>query len=154
MGLAAVGSVLSVLYLANVHLVFASGRSEGLALVTPVALLAWGGLAHGGPVRRSGLTAVAGGMAVTYAAMAVGVAVLARRVSPTRWHESRLAAPLAVGVGLCLVGAALPVGGAWPRPAGRRGRGRRAWRASRCGASSPADTAPGPRRQSARTPPR
>ena len=29
----------SVLYLANVHLVFASGRSSGLAVVTPVALL-------------------------------------------------------------------------------------------------------------------
>ena len=38
-GIVAIGTVLSVLYLANVHLVFASGRSAGLALVTPTALL-------------------------------------------------------------------------------------------------------------------
>ena len=111
-GLAAVGSVLSVVYIANVHLVFASGRSEGLALVTPLALLV-GVLAAWGLGTSVGLVPMAAGMGVTYAAMALGVAVLARRVSPTRWHESRLAAPLAVGVALCLVGAALPVGGAW-----------------------------------------
>jgi O-antigen/teichoic acid export membrane protein len=111
-GLAAVGSVLSVVYLANVHLVFASGRSEGLALVTPLAL-AVGVLAAWGLGASLGLVSMAAGMAVTYLAMALGVAVLARRVSPTRWRESRLAVPLLVGVGLCLVGAWLPVGGAW-----------------------------------------
>ena len=37
--LVAAGTVLSVLYLSNVHLVFASGRSEGLAIVTPTSLL-------------------------------------------------------------------------------------------------------------------
>ncbi len=111
-GLAAVGSVLSVLYLANVHLVFASGRSEGLAVVTPAALVLGTACAWGAG-EAFGLTAVAGGMAVTYAAMAAGVALLARRVSETRWQERLLAAPLAVGVGLCLAGALAPVGGAW-----------------------------------------
>ena len=111
-GLAAVGSVLSVAYLANVHLVFAAGRSEGLALVTPSALgvgvlVAW---ALGTAV---GVSAIGAGMAATYAAMAVGVALLARRVSATRWRESRLAAPTLVGVALCLSGAALPVSGGW-----------------------------------------
>jgi O-antigen/teichoic acid export membrane protein len=111
-GLAAIGSVLSVLYLANVHLVFASGRSEGLAVVTPTALLV-GTLFAWGAGTALGLTAVASGMAVTYAAMTFGVALLARRVSPVRWSERMLAAPLAVGVALCLVGAFLPVGGGW-----------------------------------------
>lgn len=111
-GLAAIGSVLSVLYLANVHLVFASGRSEGLALVTPGALVLGVLVAWGAGV-AVGLSAIASGMAVTYASMAAGVAVLARRVSHTRWDEGRLAVPIAVGVLLCLVGAFAPVGGAW-----------------------------------------
>lgn len=111
-GLVAVGSVMSVLYLANVHLVFASGRSAGLALVTPAALVVGVAVAWvSGAVVSS--SAIGVGMAVTYTAMAAGVAVLARRVSPTRWHESRLAAPLAIGVALCLVGAALPASGPW-----------------------------------------
>ncbi len=112
-GLAAIGSVLSVLYLANVHLVFAQGRSEGLAVVTPTALglgvaAAWAlGTATGDP------ELLGAGMAVTYAFMALGVALLARRVSSTRWREVRLAAPTAAGIGLCLVGAALPTEGPW-----------------------------------------
>lgn len=111
-GLVAVGSVLSVLYLANVHLVFASGRSSGLALVTPAALLV-GTAAAWVLGAWLGAAAIGAGMAVTYAVMAAGVAVLARRVSPIRWDESRLAAPLFVGVGGCLLAAVLPVEGAW-----------------------------------------
>lgn len=39
---ATLGAVVSVVYLANVHLVFASGRSGGLALASPVSLvLGW-----------------------------------------------------------------------------------------------------------------
>ena len=53
------------------------------------------------------------GMAVTYACMAFGVALLARRVSTTRWRESRLAAPTGMGVGLCLLGAWLPTSTPW-----------------------------------------
>lgn len=111
-GLVAIGSVLSVLYLANVHLVFASGRSAGLALVTPAALVvgvasAWAAGSAFGP------SAIGVGMAITYAAMAAGVAVLARRVSPTRWNESHLALPLGIGVALCVLGASIPAAGAW-----------------------------------------
>lgn len=111
-GIVAIGTVLSVLYLANVHLVFASGRSAGLALVTPTALLvgvaaAW---AAGSALT---LGAIGIGMTVTYAVMAAGVAALARRVSATRWRESRLAGPIAVGTVLCVVGAALPTDGVW-----------------------------------------
>jgi O-antigen/teichoic acid export membrane protein len=109
-GLVAAGTVLSVLYLCNVHVVFASGRSEGLAIVTPLSLavgtaVAW--LA----AEAFGAAAVGVGMTTTYAAMAVGVALLARRVSPTRWREAALAGPLAVGFVLCAVGAAMPVSG-------------------------------------------
>ena len=111
-GLVAIGSVLSVLYLANVHLVFASGRSGGLALVTPAAL-ALGVAAAWGAGRALTPSAIGVGMAVTYAAMSAGVAVLARRVSRTRWHESHLALPIGVGVVLCLVGAVLPAQGPW-----------------------------------------
>ena len=112
-GLAAVGSVLSVMYLANVHLVFAEGRSQGLALVTPAAL-ALGVVAAAAAARATDDPALLGvGMAVTYACMALGVALLARRVSATRWKESRLAAPTAVGIGLCLLGASLPTDTPW-----------------------------------------
>lgn len=111
-GLVAVGTILSVLYLANVHLVFASGRSAGLAVVTPTALLIGVAAAWAAGTALT-LGAIGIGMTVTYAAMAVGVAVMARRVSATRWREARLAAPTAVGAALCLVGAALPTEGAW-----------------------------------------
>jgi O-antigen/teichoic acid export membrane protein len=111
-GLVAIGSLLSVLYLSNVHLVFASGRSAGLAVVTPGALLVGVAVAWvAGSVIS--LAAIGIGMTVTYAAMAAGVARLARRVDPTRWHEARLAAPIAIGTGLCLAGAALPAAGSW-----------------------------------------
>jgi O-antigen/teichoic acid export membrane protein len=111
-GLVAAGTILSVLYLCNVHLVFASGRSEGLALVTPLSLLVGTGAAWAAAV-LIGLAAVGIGMTVTYAAMALGVAVLARRVSPTRWHERALALPMLLGFALCAAGSFLPVGGSW-----------------------------------------
>lgn len=111
-GIVAIGTVFSVYYLANVHLVFASGRSSGLAVVTPVALLVGVGAAWLAGV-AIGLTAISVGMTVTYAVMAAGVALLARRVSPTRWRESRLAVPLGVGTLLCVMGAAVPAVGAW-----------------------------------------
>ena len=92
-GVVAIGTVLSVLYLSNVHLVFASGRSAGLALVTPTALARRGRRRVGRRRARSASRAIGVGMTVTYAAMAAGVALLARRVSATRWRESRLVAP-------------------------------------------------------------
>ena len=111
-GLVAVGTILSVLYLCNVHLVFASGRSAGLALVTPMSLAVGtaGALLAG---HYLGVAAVGVGMTITYAAMALGVARLARRVSPTRWRERALLGPLLWGFALCAVGAALPTDGGW-----------------------------------------
>jgi O-antigen/teichoic acid export membrane protein len=110
-GLVAAGTVLSVLYLCNVHLVFASGRSEGLAVVTPSSLVVGTGAAWLG-AEAFGVAAVGVGMTTTYAAMAVGVALLARRVSRTRWREATLAPPMALGFVLCAIGAVLPVSGA------------------------------------------
>ncbi|WP_214365730.1 lipopolysaccharide biosynthesis protein [Pseudonocardia sp. H11422] len=109
-GVTAVGSVLSVAYLANVHLVFAAGRSTGLALVTPLSLVV--GLAAALLAARSGeLAAVAVGFPVTYLALAVGTALLRRRVAHTPWRQRAMALPLFAGSGACAVGAALPTSG-------------------------------------------
>ncbi|MDQ4115940.1 MAG: lipopolysaccharide biosynthesis protein [Actinomycetota bacterium] len=110
-GIAAVGSVISVVYLGNVHLVFASSRSGGLALASPLALVV-GVLAAVVLVRLGGLTAVAVGFPATYLALAIGTSVLRRRVSPTRWRESVLALPLACGIAVSAVGTVLPSTGA------------------------------------------
>jgi len=112
-GLAAIGSVLSVLYLANVHLVFTEGRSDGLAVVTPTALALGVAAAWALATATQEPSLLGAGMAVTYAFMALGVALLARRVSQTRWREVRLAGPIAVGISLCLAGAAAPTEGPW-----------------------------------------
>jgi len=109
-GVTAIGSVISVAYLANVHLVFAAGRSTGLVVVTPLSLLV--GLAAALVASRTGeLAAVAVGFPVSYLALAVGTAVLRRRVSPTSWEERRMAVPLLGGVVACVLGALLPTSG-------------------------------------------
>jgi O-antigen/teichoic acid export membrane protein len=110
--LVAAGTVLSVLYLSNVHLVFASGRSTGLAVVTPVSL----GIGTAAAVvagNTLGLAAIGVGMTVTYAALATGTATLARQVSRTPWRWQALLSPLALGVVLCLTGGLLPSDGGW-----------------------------------------
>lgn len=110
--LVAAGTVLSVLYLSNVHLVFASGRSTGLAVVTPVSL----GIGTAAAIMAGnvvGLAAIGVGMTVTYAALATGTAALARQVSSTRWRWQALLPPLALGAVLCLTGGLLPGEGAW-----------------------------------------
>lgn len=109
---AAAGTVLSVPYLANIHLVFVSGHSRGLSLATPLALLigATGAVVAG---RTSGLTSVAMGMTLTYLCMVLGAAYLARRVSPTRWRESVLVAPVCAGLALTALGGSLPTGETW-----------------------------------------
>lgn len=107
--LAAAGTVFSVPYLANVHLVFASGRSRGLSVATPLALLV-GATCAVLAGRILGLTAVAVGMTATYLGMVLGAAFLARRVSPTRWREGVLIAPTLAGVALCVLGGSLPAG--------------------------------------------
>lgn len=110
-GVAAIGSVLSVAYLANVHLVFAAGRSTGLALVTPLSLVA--GLLGAVLAATTGLlAAVAIGFPLTYLALVLGTAVLRRRVSPTQWAEYRMVVPLLIGITACLLGTVLPAVGA------------------------------------------
>ncbi|TCK27380.1 lipopolysaccharide biosynthesis protein [Pseudonocardia endophytica] len=110
-GIAAVGSVISVAYLGNVHLVFASSRSGGLAVASPVSLVV-GVLAAVALAQLGGLTAVAVGFPVTYLALAIGTSILRRRVSPTSWRESVLALPLAGGIVICAIGTVLPFTGA------------------------------------------
>lgn len=110
-GLVAAGTVLSVFYLSNVHLVFVSGRSEGLAVVTPASLVVGTGAALLASTLL-GLPATGLGMTVTYAALAAGTSLLARRVSATRWRSRVLTWPIGLGLALCLLGGALPWTGA------------------------------------------
>lgn len=110
-GITTIGSVISVAYLGNVHLVFASSRSAGLAVASPVSLAA-GVLISLGLAQVGGLTAVAAGFPITYLCLAIGTALLRRRVSPTRWREAVLAGPLLGGIAICGLGAALPSAGA------------------------------------------
>jgi O-antigen/teichoic acid export membrane protein len=103
------GCVLSVAYLANVHLVFAAGRSLWLSVITPLSLVV--GLAcaylsgHQNPV----LLGV--GFPATYAALAVGIAVLRRYLHAATWSETALLLPTGLGLGLCALGGVLPAGG-------------------------------------------
>lgn len=106
----AAGSVLTIAYLANVHLVFASGRSTGLALVTPTSVLI-GFVTAALCSTANRLVLVAVGFPVTYLALAIGTALLRRRVSPTTWDERRILPPIGLGLLLCAIGGALPTDG-------------------------------------------
>jgi O-antigen/teichoic acid export membrane protein len=105
----AFGCVLSVAYLANVHLIFAAGRILGLSLITPLSLLA--GLTCAWLAGRENPVLLAAGFPATYATLAVGTAWLRRRVGAAAWSESALLLPAGLGLGLCALGAALPTSG-------------------------------------------
>ena len=105
----AFGCVLSVAYLANVHLVFAAGRSLGLSVVTPLSLLA--GLACAYLAGRQNLVLLAVGFPATYAALAVGTAWLRRHVHAVSWSETALLLPTGLGLALCVLGGVLPTSG-------------------------------------------
>ncbi len=105
----AFGAVLSVAYLANVHLVFAAGRSLGLSLITPLSLL--GGLAIAYLAGRQNLVLLVVGFPATYAALAVGTAWLRRHVHAASWSETALLLPTALGLVLCALGGLLPTSG-------------------------------------------
>ena len=105
----AFGCVLSVAYLANVHLVFAAGRSLGLSLITPLSLIAGSSIAY--LAGRSDLVLLALGFPAMYAALAVGTAWLRRRVSTVGWSEMTLLLPTCLGLALCALGALLPTAG-------------------------------------------
>ena len=104
------GSLFAVGYLANVHLVFASGRTFGLALATPTALVV--GLLVAALAGVGSLTGTAWGYPATYAALAVLVAGLRRRAGGPGWREARLLPALLGGVVLVGLLAALPSSGA------------------------------------------
>ena len=108
--IAAFGCVLAVAYLANVHLVFAAGRSLGLSLITPFSLVVGLGCAY--LAGRQSLVLLAVGFPATYAALAGGTAWLRRRVHAVHWNESVLLLPCGLGLGLCALGAGLPTSGA------------------------------------------
>lgn len=105
------GAVISVAYLANVHLVFAAGRSGGLAFASPLSLVI-GLVAAVGLAQSGSLTAVAVGFPLIYLALAVGTSLLRRRVSETRWREPVLLGPIAAGFAVCAVAVLLPAEGA------------------------------------------
>ncbi|MGY1748068.1 lipopolysaccharide biosynthesis protein [Modestobacter sp. SYSU DS0511] len=104
-------TVLSVPYLASGHLVFAVGRTGGLALTTPLSVAA--GLAAGGLAMAAwGLIGLAVGYLTTYVGLAVGTTVLQRRVSPTPWWPPFMPLALTVTVAASTAGALLPADGA------------------------------------------
>jgi len=106
----AFGCILSVAYLANVHLVFAAGRSLGLSVITPLSLLV--GLACAYLVGRQDLVLLAVGFPATYAVLAVSTALLRRYLHAARWSETALLVPAGVGLVLCVLGGVLPTSGA------------------------------------------
>ncbi|MEO7000157.1 MAG: oligosaccharide flippase family protein [Terracoccus sp.] len=106
----AMGTVLSVAYLANVHLIFAAGQSLWLSVVTPLSLAA--GLAVAYLAGRQNLVLLAVGFPATYAALAVGTAWLRRHVRAVKWNETSLLGPTGLGLALCALGAVLPTSGA------------------------------------------
>jgi O-antigen/teichoic acid export membrane protein len=105
----AFGCVLSVAYLANVHLIFAAGRSTLLSVVTPLSLLA--GLTCAHLVGRQSFVLLAVGFPATYAALAVGTAWLRRHVGAVSWSETALSVPTGLGLVLCVLGGVLPASG-------------------------------------------
>ncbi|MFP5021072.1 lipopolysaccharide biosynthesis protein [Pseudonocardia phyllosphaerae] len=110
-GVTAAGAVVSVAYLANVHLVFASGRSGGLAVASPLSLVVGLVAAVLLAAGTGSLTAVALGFPLIYLALAGGTSLLRRRVSETTWREAVLGPPVLAGIGICALGAVLPADG-------------------------------------------
>jgi len=103
------GCVLSVAYLANVHLIFAAGRSLWLSVVTPLSLVF--GLACALLIGRQDPILLTVGFPATYAALAVGTALLRRYVHAVSWSETALLAPTGLGLVLCVLGGSLPTSG-------------------------------------------
>jgi O-antigen/teichoic acid export membrane protein len=117
LALTSLSAVPSVLYLANVHLVFASGRSAGLAVVTPVCVAA-GATVAWLTMPAAGLAAAALAFVGVYTALAGGVALLRRWIGQPDWPEGVVAVPLLISVVGAVAGALLPAGAWLPRLAG------------------------------------
>jgi len=103
------GAMLSVAYLANVHLVFAAGKSLGLSITSPISLLI--GLAAALLGAQHGLAWLAWGFPATYLALGVLTAVLRRVIGASRWRERALVAPFLAGAALVAAGGLLPATG-------------------------------------------
>jgi len=103
------GCVVSVAYLANVHLVFATGRSLWLSVITPLSLLA--GLTCAYLAGQENPVLLAVGFPATYATLAVGTALLRRHVHAVSWSETALLVPAGLGLTLCALGGVLPTSG-------------------------------------------
>jgi O-antigen/teichoic acid export membrane protein len=105
----AFGCVLSVAYLANVHLIFAAGRSLWLSVITPLSLLF--GLTCAFLAGRENWVLIGVGFPATYAALVVGTAWLRRHVHAVSWSETSLLLPTGLGLALCITGGVLPTSG-------------------------------------------
>jgi O-antigen/teichoic acid export membrane protein len=112
--LASAAAVPSVLYLASGHLVFAGGRTSGLALTTPVAVVA-GLLWALAAVPSWGLVAAGSGYLVTYLVLALGTTMLQRRVGGAAWLPPALPVVTVLWIGSTVTGAALPAGATFAR---------------------------------------
>ena len=105
----AFGCVLSVAYLANVHLIFAAGRSLWLSVVTPLSLLV--GITCAYLAGQHNLVLLSVGFPATYLTLAVGTAWLRRYVHAVSWTETALLVPTVLGLALCAAGGVLPTSG-------------------------------------------
>ena len=102
-------SVPTLVYLCNVHLVFSSGRTSSLALLTPINLVgaALAGLLLRHFVGLAGLTLIP---LVFYSLQAVTLAMVRRRVSSERWSERSLLAIAGATIALLSLTCLLPTG--------------------------------------------
>ena len=108
-GLASVVAILSVLYLANSHLIYIAGKTSGFAVITPLSV-ACGVATALVLVGRWGLLGAAMGYVVTYAVLATLTGFMCRRVSDTFWNPLPLWGPVVFAVAGGIVGAFLPDG--------------------------------------------
>ena len=105
----AFGCVLSVAYLANVHLIFAAGRSLLLSVITPLSLVV--GLICAYLAGQESFVLLGIGFPATYLALAMGTAWLRRHVGAVSWSETALLLPAGLGLALCAAGGVLPSSG-------------------------------------------
>jgi O-antigen/teichoic acid export membrane protein len=104
-------TVVSVVYLASGHLVFASGRTTALALTTPLSVAV--GLAVAAALTPAfGLVGLASGYVVIYVLLALATTWVQRRVSDTPWWPPLMPVAWLLTGAFTAGGALLPVTGA------------------------------------------
>lgn len=109
--IASLAASISAVYQANSLLIVASGKTGPFAIASPLALLA-GAAVSVGLSRWLGLAGLGVGYIATYLLLAWFTHFWARRVSPVRWAERKVLAPLLVGA----IGSALAVVLPWEDP--------------------------------------